>query len=860
LSVATSAKEAAVTDIRQYFGSIRGEWAAHCGFLLLVFCLLLCLPGAAYAQVSETFTNADGNSFWSDGNNWSPPTAPGGPNGNFNVTVDPGTAPILDVPASIVNLTIYALAALWVTNKNQLTITGASIENDGQLSIAPLTGFSNNAGALIIDNTVTLFGSGSTYMNSNSSNGDPNPIYGYGKGTLINQQLLSGSGIITGVTVQNQGPNGQIRGGTPANPLTFSHVQMTNTGLISGLGNTTIDFYLSTVQNAGGTIDATDSGQVLLDTSTIIGGTIGSASAHISFFAPTLNGVTITGTYSVTSTASAYMDTLLEGTITNNGQIVVTSPPGYQKATLYVSGSVTLQGTGQVSMSGSNAWLTGKGGTATVTNVAPHVISGGNITDFTEVINQSELLNQMLMEVTEVQNFTPATIEDVQTINGGIVEGGSIEDAEGGTTVEGGATISNATITGQGVITVVSGTLNADTIETVVQVNDSDKCTLKGTEVINSPGEIFLDASQGTATLVDSGAVTLSGTGQVVTSTSPGNVIVGAAGTNSLTIDVLTVNFEGTIGDGKTMNVTIGAPATVTNGGYPLIFNIGSNHTLNNLGTLVEGDSTTEILGNFKNYNSATNTLTGGSYLLSGTLQFNNANIVTNSADVTFTGTGGRIVDQNGNNGLLNLSTTTLKGTFSLSGQDVFQTAGTYSNGGKSIILAGSYLTVGGTSTNYNQSGTTAVTTVDGKIIVPAGGVTNITGGTLQGAGSFNGDVSIGNAAGGTAATFIVGDSKKSSALVTIENNYTQLATGITDVQIGGTNVGTQYSQLSVTGPVTLGGTLNVALINKFKPVSGDQFTIINAPSGVTGTFTTVKLPTNFQVVYNPTSVELNVQ
>jgi len=63
-----------------------------------------------------------------------------------------------------------------------------------------------------------------------------------------------------------------------------------------------------------------------------------------------------------------------------------------------------------------------------------------------------------------------------------------------------------------------------------------------------------------------------------------------------------------------------------------------------------------------------------------------------------------------------------------------------------------------------------------------------------------------------------------------------------------------------VKGPVTLGGTLNVVLINKFKPVSGDQFTIINAPSGVTGTFTTVKLLTNFQSVYIPTNVVLDVQ
>lgn len=202
----------------------------------------------------------------------------------------------------------------------------------------------------------------------------------------------------------------------------------------------------------------------------------------------------------------------------------------------------------------------------------------------------------------------------------------------------------------------------------------------------------------------------------------------------------------------------------------------------------------------------------------------------------------------------------TSKGTFELSGEQSFETSGTFTNEGTVNIAANSFFTIGGTSTNYNQSGTTAVTTIDGRLTVPAGGLANITGGTLQASGQFDGDVSVGNAAGGAAATFIVGDSKKASALVTMSNNYTQLATGIMDVQIGGTTAGTQYSQLSVTGAVTLGGTLKGTLTNKFKPVAGDQFTITTAPSGVSGTYATVTLPTKFQAVYNSTSVELEVQ
>lgn len=240
-------------------------------------------------------------------------------------------------------------------------------------------------------------------------------------------------------------------------------------------------------------------------------------------------------------------------------------------------------------------------------------------------------------------------------------------------------------------------------------------------------------------------------------------------------------------------------------------------------------------------------------------MQFENANLVNNAAKLILTGNG-QILNQNGANGLANFSNNTSKGTFELTGEQNFESDGTFNNEGTVIISANSFFTIGGTSTNYNQSGSTASTKVDGRLTVPSGGLANITGGTLLASSQFVGGVSVGNTAGGAAATFIVGDSKKASALVTMSNNYTQLATGIMDVQMGGTTAGTQYSQLSVTDAVTLGGTLNAALTNKFKPVSGDQFTIINAPSGVSGTFASVNLPTNFHVVYNSTSVELEVQ
>jgi hypothetical protein len=834
-----------------------------------MFCLVLCLQGPASAQgpVQETWTGSTGDGLWSDGGNWSPATKPGGPNGNFNVAIPhingvPG--PNMDVSATIVNLEIDANAGLNVTDGNQLTITGTTIANNGQLAIDDVGG--GVGGAIQIVNMVTLSGGGTTVLNSSGL------AQILGGGTLINQQTINGTGGGTiSVALQNEGPNGQITGGPSTSPLIITG-EVTNSGMISGLGFTTVEFENNTVQNGGGTI-AGGAGQILLNGCTIIGGTLANATAvpvavaggdavknrNMSAVrgqaavalaatapsgAPTLNGVTITGGYFVTSDTTHTNATILAGDITNNGTISVNSPPGEEAAVLFVPGAVSIGGTGQVSLGGQNASIAGSG---TLTNVSPHVINGGegSIT-VTDLINQSTINGPITIAVQSLNNTNGVVSAGggQNTINGGSVQNGKIvAGSNSGVTLTGGVILSGVTFTGasDGVVLVVNAVLDGltapDTIQIVIEIDDNGVLVLEGGVIILSAGEIFLDSSEFTASLVIEESVTISGTGQINTSTSPNNKVSGKAGKkNALTINVPTVNLQGTMGDG-TFPITIGAHTIVTNGGHPLIFDVGNNN-FKNLGTLVELDGTIQIEGKFANYNSTTNTLTGGTYnIINGTFQFDNANIVNNAAKLIFNN--GQILNQNGANGLANFSNNTAKGTFELSGGD-FETGGTFNNEGTVIISSGSFFSVGGTSTNYNQSGTTAVTTVDGRLTVPAGGLVSITGGTMQASGQFVGDVSVGNAAGGAAATFIVGDSKKSSAQVSMQNTYTQLATGVMDVQIGGTTAGTQYSQLTVTDAVKLAGTLNLAVINKFKPVTGDNFTVVNAPSGLTGTFATV--------------------
>src|SRR5207248_3213778 len=64
-------------------------------------------------------------------------------------------------------------------------------------------------------------------------------------------------------------------------------------------------------------------------------------------------------------------------------------------------------------------------------------------------------------------------------------------------------------------------------------------------------------------------------------------------------------------------------------------------------------------------------------------------------------------------------------------------------------------------------------------------------------------------------------------------------SSGVLNVEIGGLTVGTQYDRLSVMGTATLGGTLNVTLINGYTPTSGDSFTPVSYMMR-SGTFATV--------------------
>ena len=74
-------------------------------------------------------------------------------------------------------------------------------------------------------------------------------------------------------------------------------------------------------------------------------------------------------------------------------------------------------------------------------------------------------------------------------------------------------------------------------------------------------------------------------------------------------------------------------------------------------------------------------------------------------------------------------------------------------------------------------------------------------------------------------------------------DSFSQTVLGRLGIELGGTTAGSQYDQLIVSSAATLGGLLDVALINLFAPGLGDSFDVLSASGGVSGTFGSLNLP-----------------
>ena len=228
---------------------------------------------------------------------------------------------------------------------------------------------------------------------------------------------------------------------------------------------------------------------------------------------------------------------------------------------------------------------------------------------------------------------------------------------------------------------------------------------------------------------INSGTIMLSGGNNHV-----GGVITAATAGAVLTNEKI-IEGGGNIGNGA-MGLVNGSTGTImANLSTPLIIEVNAAGFQNNGTIRVNPKDMLSITGtpnSFLNFDSADGTLTGGTYLVLGTLEFDNANIVTNAANITLSGSTAIIEDQNGNNALANFAANTTTGIFTVESGQGLTTSVAFSNAGKFTIGTGSTFSVNGTNRYAQTAGTTTVSgTLDS-------GAVNVSGGSVLDNGTIN--------------------------------------------------------------------------------------------------------------------------
>jgi hypothetical protein len=839
--------------------------------------LLVCVVAysSAFAQTT-TWLGGAGN--WSNPGKWSA----GVPTGTSTALIDNGNgaaSPVtLDVNGVATNLTIDSDDSLSFNNGVSLSIGasgGGTINNVGHLNI-------NSTGSvteLIVVNAapaaVTLTGGGTLNMSNN-----PNNVIGIFGGGLTNvNNTIQGAGHIgnTQMGLNNQGTIDANIGGGGANPLIVDPAgTASNTGTMEATNGGTLELQQS-FNNTGGKIQAVGaSSMVLLGPNTSFsggtlttsgGGIVGVTNNTNSEHAATLEGMTNTVTNAGTFEVFDGGAVVLDGTISNTGSILLN---GASASTLLdVSGpnhAATLTGGGTVTMSNSVNNVIGVFG-GNLTNTNNTIQGAGQIGNTQMTLNNQGTINANIAGGNRLvvdPNVNETNTGTMEATNGGTLElqvanyankGGTIQ-AVGATsmvilgpdtsfsggdfTTSGGGIIGVTTTSGEHAAT-LEGATDVVTNAGTLKVFDGAALVLDGT--INNTGSIVLNGVNNSTLLDVSGpnhAATLTGKGTVMMSNSANNVI-GVFG-GGLTNMNNTIEGAGHIGN--TQAGVNNKGKIIANQSTALIIDAAG---FSNPGTLiVNNGSLMNITGPFSN--SSGTTLTGGTYMVSGTLQFNGANIVNDAAKITLTGPSSAIVDQAANDGLRNFAAITSKGSLTLHSKKTLVTPGDFSNAGKLTVATGTKFTTGGA---YTQTGGT--TTVDGTLTAPTG--TTISGGKVFGKGTIASTVV-------SSGAFTAGDLPTKTGKLS-PSTYTQNANGSLNIAIGGLTAGTQYGQLTVTNGASLNGTLNLTLINNFLPAIGNTFTILTM-SARTGQFATVNgLSINggehFQISYGATSVTLTV-
>jgi hypothetical protein len=334
------------------------------------------------------------------------------------------------------------------------------------------------------------------------------------------------------------------------------------------------------------------------------------------------------------------------------------------------------------------------------------------------------------------------------------------------------------------------------------------------TRTLTARGRIFLDESEnGAAILRFNGADIVNNATNLTL--GPNSQILDENGNNGLRHFAHNMENAGF----QLFGASFTTDGNFTNDGFVYVFvaNASSPQTLQISGTLTNFDPVSRTLGGTGNY-----TVQGQAGVMA-TLQFNGADIVNNAVNLTIFGAAA-ILDEKGNNGLRNFSQNMSGARFELENSSL-TVSNDFVNLGDMTISGPqtSFTVVGGHK--YSESGADARMAVDGGTLT-AGAVSIQDGFLGVYNGTVNGDVAIIRA-----ALFPVGTAAINGNLALSSHSHLHFS-------VGGTTQGSTYDYIPVSGIVTLGGDLDVAL--NFTPANTDTFTVLASSSPITGRFDNV--------------------
>ena len=431
-------------------------------------------------------------------------------------------------------------------------------------------------------------------------------------------------------------------------------------------------------------------------------------------------------------------------------------------------------------------------------------------------------------------NTGPLGVGDEGTGTLTIQNGGHVSNTDGSIGFEMGSS-GTVTVDGAGSTWTNSGDLS------VGEDGTGTLSILNGGAVLNANGFIGHNA---TPTTSSTGTVTVSGAGS--TWTNNGNLLIGASGDGTLHImdggvvvsnAALTVDDDAYIGLGADGIVTVSGPGSMwTHHGSLHVGNDGDGELTIEDGGVVSVSAQGRI--GVENGPLATVTVTGAgsSWNIGGDLAVADGGL----GELAITA-GGAVAT---------FDTQIAQETGAVGTATVAGAGSTWTIGGRLGVGGNARnLISGGTGTLRIQPGSTV--SVAQNTVLFSNGQLKLEGGTFgtsaisfQGGGQFqwtSGTLHVGiyngnltNPAGGTLAP------GNSAGSTTIIGNYTQQAGATLQIEIGGPFAGGTYDLVSITGNATLGGQLQLAMLNGFIPSASNTFTVLNAAGSISGVFSNV--------------------